>query len=132
MLYSRTPWARSTASSSAQIGWCRRAYSASRPGWTDIRNALRMRWAVSALLGVGLDALDLFPDQPLGDLEHALGDDGVDAGVGQAVQDLLRDGVGEQVEVDPLERPVIGHVLAQGRRGRRGRRQMQGRGVQRL
>src|SRR5688572_21604810 len=43
MLYSRTPCARSVASSSAQIGWCRRAYSASQPGWTDIRNALRIR-----------------------------------------------------------------------------------------
>ena len=37
-----TPWAFSTASSSAQIGWCRRAYSASAPAFTLITNEFRI------------------------------------------------------------------------------------------
>src|SRR3954464_162145 len=116
MLYSRTPCARSTASSSAQVGWCRRAYSASRPGWTDIRNALRMSAASRGLLGVGLDAVDFLAHQPLGDLEDALGHDRVDARVGQAVQDFLCDRVGEDVEVDAVERGLPWRVGTQ--RGR--------------
>src|SRR6187399_3458377 len=119
MLYSRTPCARSTASSSAQIGWCRRAYSASRPGWTDIRNALRMDAASRRLLRVGLDAVDFLAHQPLGDLEDALGHDRVDPRVGEAVQDLLRDRIGEHVEVDAVERGLARCVGTQ--RRRRGR-----------